>query len=74
MKTSTITIAPYHPRIKRKNHRRAEKVRNSVGLHPVSEPVSFIYFLEGKINNKILFYVLVKHEHQQSEHFGLFCY
>lgn len=64
MKTSTITIAPYRLCIEGKSQRRAKKVRNSVGVHSVTELVSFIYFLEDKINNKILFSVLVQGQHQ----------
>lgn len=64
MKTSTITIAPYRHHIKRKSRRRTKKVQNSAGLYPETGSVSVTYFSEDKIDNKILFYTLVKHQHQ----------
>ena len=64
MKTSPNTVPSSRLDIKRKSRRRPKNDRNSIGIHPETVPVSFISFSEDKINNKILFYALVKHQHQ----------
>jgi len=60
-----VTRVSFRDSIKRrKKHKRSSKIRNSVGIQPEIESVSFLIFMSNqKQKNKIIFYFLVKHKH-----------
>ena len=63
MKTTTVSVAPYR-QDRRKRRRKSKTLRNRVGIHGETKPVSLIHFSENKTNNKILFYSSVTRQHE----------